>query len=75
MRQLKPRPESVGEEDEGDDENNMVIASGIGGAAIVLNSTSEFCRSLGEIPTYGQAGNRAEEEKDELLVGKFIFFK
>ena len=34
---------------------------------IVLNSTSEFCRALGEIPTYGMAGNRTNE-KDELLV-------
>ncbi|ELT94176.1 hypothetical protein CAPTEDRAFT_182381 [Capitella teleta] len=31
---------------------------------IRLNATSEFCRSLGEIPTYGQAGNREEEEDD-----------
>lgn len=28
----------------------------IGG--IVLDSTAEFCRTLGDIPTYGQAGNR-----------------
>ncbi len=33
-----------------------------------LNSTSEFCRSLGEIPTYGMAGNRPEEEEEELMV-------
>jgi U4/U6.U5 tri-snRNP-associated protein 1 len=35
--------------------------------SIVLNATSEFCRALGDIPTYGQAGNR-EEDKDELMV-------
>ena len=35
---------------------------------IVLNATSEFCRALGEIPTYGQSGNRDEIEKDELMV-------
>lgn len=35
---------------------------------IVLNSTSEFCRTLGDIPTYGQSGNR-DEEKEELMVG------
>lgn len=35
-------------------------------ASIVLNATSEFCRALGDIPTYGQAGNREEIEKDEL---------
>lgn len=34
---------------------------------IVFNATSEFCRTLGEIPTYGLAGNR--EEQEELMVG------
>jgi len=34
---------------------------------ISMNMTSEFCRALGDIPTYGQAGNRLEEEEDELL--------
>jgi U4/U6.U5 tri-snRNP-associated protein 1 len=31
---------------------------------IVLYSTSEFCRSLGDIPTYGQAGNRDSKEDE-----------
>uniref|UniRef100_A0A452U2L9 Spliceosome associated factor 1, recruiter of U4/U6.U5 tri-snRNP n=1 Tax=Ursus maritimus TaxID=29073 RepID=A0A452U2L9_URSMA len=31
--------------------------------AIVFNATSEFCRTLGEIPTYGLAGNREEQEE------------
>lgn len=35
-------------------------------ANIVLNATAEFCRTLGDIPTYGMAGNR-DEDKDELL--------
>ena len=30
--------------------------------AIVFNATSEFCRTLGEIPTYGLAGNREDQE-------------
>ncbi|BES94476.1 U4 U6.U5 tri-snRNP-associated protein [Nesidiocoris tenuis] len=30
-------------------------------SSIVLNSTAEFCRTLGDIPTYGMAGNRDEE--------------
>ena len=38
-----------------------------GGSMIILNSTSEFCRNLGEIPTYGLSGNR-EEKRDELMV-------
>lgn len=29
---------------------------------IILNSTAEFCRTLGDIPTYGKAGNREETE-------------
>ncbi|CAG5114764.1 unnamed protein product [Candidula unifasciata] len=33
---------------------------------IILNCTSEFCRNLGEIPTYGLAGNR-EEDRGELM--------
>ncbi|XP_033211788.1 U4/U6.U5 tri-snRNP-associated protein 1 [Belonocnema kinseyi] len=33
---------------------------------IVLNSTAEFCRTLGDIPTYGLAGNR-EENVQELM--------
>lgn len=37
------------------------------GSSIVLNATAEFCRTLGDIPTYGMAGNRDEDE-DELLV-------
>ena len=35
--------------------------------SIVLNATAEFCRTLGDIPTYGMAGNRDEDE-DELMV-------
>ncbi|KAJ8687858.1 hypothetical protein QAD02_023653 [Eretmocerus hayati] len=31
---------------------------------IVLNSTAEFCRTLGDIPTYGQAGNRDENVQE-----------
>lgn len=34
---------------------------------IVLNATAEFCRTLGDIPTYGLAGNR-EENGQELMV-------
>ncbi|KAG8508531.1 U4/U6.U5 tri-snRNP-associated protein 1 [Galemys pyrenaicus] len=33
--------------------------------AIMFNAVSEFCRTLGEIPTYGLAGNR--EEQAELM--------
>ncbi|XP_048522458.1 U4/U6.U5 tri-snRNP-associated protein 1 isoform X2 [Dendroctonus ponderosae] len=32
------------------------------GGNIILNSTAEFCRTLGDIPTYGKAGNRDEDE-------------
>lgn len=36
-------------------------------SSITLNATAEFCRTLGDIPTYGMAGNRDEDE-DELMV-------
>ncbi|CAH0386369.1 unnamed protein product [Bemisia tabaci] len=36
------------------------------GGSIVLNATAEFCRTLGDIPTYGQAGNREEDEQQIL---------
>jgi len=35
-------------------------------SSIVLYSTSEFCRSLGDIPTYGQAGNRDDMEDEKM---------
>lgn len=36
-------------------------------ANIELNSVAEFCRTLGDIPTYGMSGNR-DEEADEMMV-------
>ena len=30
---------------------------------VTLNTTDEFCRTLGDIPTYGLSGNRAEDEQ------------
>lgn len=50
-------------EDDDDDMGESKLAG-----SIVLNSTAEFCRTLGDIPTYGQAGNRDEDEQ-ELYVG------
>ncbi|KAA0184339.1 hypothetical protein HAZT_HAZT002871 [Hyalella azteca] len=32
------------------------------GLVVTLNKTDEFCRTLGDIPTYGLSGNRAAEE-------------
>lgn len=34
---------------------------------IVLNSTAEFCRTLGDIPTYGLSGNREENVQDLMV--------
>lgn len=31
---------------------------------ITLDATAEFCRTLGDIPTYGMAGNRDEDSND-----------
>lgn len=40
----------------------------------MLNSTAEFCRTLGDIPTYGKAGNREEEEDESLMVKILRFY-
>ena len=42
-------------------------------SSIELNSTSEFCRSLGEIPTLGLAGNR-DDDDDEMSVCTVCLF-
>lgn len=42
----------------------------VGGSNIVLNSTAEFCRTLGDIPTYGQAGNRDENTQEFMVTVK-----
>ncbi|KAM9497736.1 U4/U6.U5 tri-snRNP-associated protein 1-like [Salvelinus alpinus] len=39
--------------DDEDNKNNLNI---------VFNATSEFCRTLGDIPTYGLSGNREDQE-------------
>lgn len=39
-------------------------------SAMVLDATAEFCRSLGDIPTYGQAGNR--DHASEIIVSILI---
>lgn len=40
--------------------------AGAGKGSIVLNATAEFCRALGDIPTYGMSGNR-DEDVDDLM--------
>lgn len=39
---------------------------------IILNSTAEFCRTLGDIPTYGQAGNRDENNQEFIVSYYFV---
>uniref|UniRef100_A0A182K3N6 U4/U6.U5 tri-snRNP-associated protein 1 n=1 Tax=Anopheles christyi TaxID=43041 RepID=A0A182K3N6_9DIPT len=50
--EIKEEPDSDGEPDHH--------------GAMLLNSTAEFCRTLGDIPTYGTAGNR-EEDPNEMM--------
>lgn len=57
------------------EEEEMPVPVKLAGRNITLNQTSEFCRSLGEIPTYGMAGNRREDEEDELLVNLISLLK
>lgn len=43
-----------------DDENGEIASKD----NICLNATAEFCRTLGDIPTYGMSGNRDEDAGD-----------
>lgn len=44
-----------------DDENGEISSKDNN---ICLNATAEFCRTLGDIPTYGMSGNRDEDAGD-----------
>ncbi|XP_017880646.1 U4/U6.U5 tri-snRNP-associated protein 1 [Ceratina calcarata] len=48
--------ETIKQEPTGSEENQS--------GNIVLNATAEFCRTLGDIPTYGLAGNREENDQE-----------
>lgn len=41
---------------------------------IVFNATSEFCRTLGDIPTYGLSGNREDQEDIMVHTIPTLFF-
>ncbi|EDV99376.1 GH13064 [Drosophila grimshawi] len=58
-RDIKPEPSDEARNSDG------VELTGID-TNIVLNATAEFCRTLGDIPTYGMAGNRNEDSSDML---------
>ncbi|XP_068583289.1 U4/U6.U5 tri-snRNP-associated protein 1 [Cebidichthys violaceus] len=49
--------EKIKELDKGGSENDPERKNNI-----VFNATSEFCRTLGDIPTYGLSGNREDQE-------------
>lgn len=38
------------------------------GAAVVMNTISEYCRGLGDIPTYGLAGNRDDIDPSDIYL-------
>ncbi|KAK3854519.1 hypothetical protein Pcinc_039010 [Petrolisthes cinctipes] len=55
-REEETVPMEMDEDDEDDD----------GGLVMTLNTTDEFCRTLGDLPTYGLSGNRAEDDQTAL---------
>uniref|UniRef100_T1IPV0 Uncharacterized protein n=1 Tax=Strigamia maritima TaxID=126957 RepID=T1IPV0_STRMM len=59
MTDIKAQPATAMEEEDGSPSKGPK-------GSIILNSTAEFCRALGDIPTYGLSGNR-DEDPDELL--------
>lgn len=59
------------EKREEEEENSRMDVDGDGneddgGLVMTLNTTDEFCRTLGDLPTYGLAGNRAEDDQTAL---------
>ncbi|XP_068217449.1 U4/U6.U5 tri-snRNP-associated protein 1-like [Palaemon carinicauda] len=62
---LRSQRAEAKEEEEDDDEEEKMDES-TGALMMTLNTTDEFCRTLGDIPTYGLSGNRAEEEQTML---------
>jgi U4/U6.U5 tri-snRNP-associated protein 1 len=54
----------VKEEQNSDEESAYKLRSE--GGNIVLNQTAEFCRTLGDIPTYGMAGNREDNDAETM---------
>lgn len=40
----------------------------LGASNMILDATAEYCRGLGDIPTYGMAGNRADAVNPDELV-------
>lgn len=57
LEEIKPE---VKMEVESDEETTPQIEVLTANHFITLNQTAEFCRTLGDIPTYGKAGNRDE---------------
>lgn len=69
---LQSGTEKVVQEIKQETDNNSNNDDPQAGSNIVLNATAEFCRTLGDIPTYGLAGNR-EENVQELMVKIFFY--
>lgn len=65
IKKSLPDVESIKTEIKSENENDGAVDSeGNRDAHIILNATAEFCRTLGDIPTYGMAGNRDEDSND-----------
>lgn len=56
--------QTVKMETESDDENGETSSKDNN---ICLNATAEFCRTLGDIPTYGMSGNRDEHDANDMM--------
>ncbi|XP_045599414.1 U4/U6.U5 tri-snRNP-associated protein 1 [Procambarus clarkii] len=48
------------------EETEEVMEEDGAGLVMTLNTTDEFCRTLGDLPTYGLSGNRADDEQTML---------
>ena len=64
IKKSLPDVESIKAEVKTEKDDNAMDTENNRDAHIILNATAEFCRTLGDIPTYGMAGNRDEDSND-----------
>lgn len=57
---IKDEVKKENDDDDDDEEGTNDIEMESKETNIILNATAEFCRTLGDIPTYGMSGNRDE---------------
>lgn len=64
MKTLSLDPNKIKAEVKAEQDSDDDASSSLQNDFITLNATAEFCRTLGDIPTYGMSGNRGVDVND-----------